>query len=273
MRKLRHVRLLVTGLVCLLAVLSLTPTGASSANISHSYNSNDSITAGSLVSLKADQTDYVEAATTYNASKLLGVAVASNDSLLAVDVDQAKVQIATSGTVSVLVSNLNGDIDVGDQVAVSPFEGVGMKAGSGMHVIGLAQTAFVADDENNRTQEITDKQGKTRDIRLGLIRLNIGIGLSSTQTEGGDLNSLQKLAKGITGRTVPTWRAIISVVVAVIALIALITLVYSSIYGSIISIGRNPLAKFAVFRTLGSVLAMATMTAVIAGLTIFLLLR
>jgi len=40
-----------------------------------------------------------------------------------------------------------------------------------------------------------------------------------------------------------------------------------------ISIGRNPLAKYAVFRTLGSVLAMAGLTALIAGLTIFFLLR
>ncbi len=52
-------------------------------------------------------------------------------------------------------------------------------------------------------------------------------------------------------------------------MLALITLIYASIYGSIVSIGRNPLAKYAVFRTLGSVLGLAALTAAISCLIIF----
>jgi hypothetical protein len=86
--------------------LGLAPAGASSANISHSYHSTDSITNGSIVSLDPTRSDYVELANTDNGSRLLGVAVAKDDSLLAVDPTEGAVQVATSGNATVLVSNL-----------------------------------------------------------------------------------------------------------------------------------------------------------------------
>jgi hypothetical protein len=273
MRMSSQLRLVATGVASLLVLFTLAPVAASSANISHSFNSDSDIPVGSLVSLDPKRTDYVQATTTNNAAQLLGVAVAANDSLLAVDAEKDKIQIATEGTANALVSDVNGDIKVGDQVAVSPFEGIGMKAGPGMRVVGLAQTDFTSDSDGATTQEIKDKDGKTTSVSVGFISLNIGLGTASTQGVDGNLNGIQKLTKGITGRTVSTWRAIVSLLIAVIATIALITLIYASIYGSIISIGRNPLAKYAVFRTLGSVLAMAGLTASVAGLTIFLLLH
>ena len=273
MRKLRHLRLLATEVVCLLVVLGLAPVGASSANISKSYNSNSSINTGSIVSLDPARSDYVRPSNTANAQKLVGIVVQSDDSLLAADVDESKIQVATSGTASVLVSTLNGDIKVGDQIAVSPFDGVGMKTLPGSHVIGLAQTAFNGDSDEATNQAVTDKSGKTKQIQVGYIRLNIGIGTASSKGADGNLNGLQNLVKSLTGHSVSTTRALISLLVAVVASIALITLMYASIYGGIISIGRNPLAKYAVFRTLSTVLVMAVMTALVAGGTIFLLLR
>jgi len=62
-------------------------------------------------------------------------------------------------------------------------------------------------------------------------------------------------------------------VVGLVALLSLVTLVYASIYGSIVSVGRNPLAKNAIFRTLGSVMVMAIITVTVACVTIYYLLR
>lgn len=272
MRTQRGSRFMLTGVVSLLVLLGLTSVGASSANISHSYRANTNLSNGSIVSLDSRQSDYVEAAEVTNGSRLVGVVVASNDSLLAVDSGNGKVQVATSGTASTLVSTLNGPIKVGDQVAVSPFKGVGMKAAPGSYIIGLAQTEL-SSTESAITQEVTDKNGNKRQIKIGYVRLNIDVGSDATADSTAQLNTLQKLAKGLTGRTVSTARVVISLIVALVALIALVTLIYSSIYGSIISIGRNPLAKYAVFRTLGSVMGMALLTAGLATLTIFLLLR
>lgn len=272
MRNKRSVRLLLTGVGAALILIGLAPAGASSANISHSYKSNNTIKNGSIVSLDPNHSDYVVPASVDNGSRLLGVAVASNDSLIAVDATSGALQVATTGTVTTLVSTLNGDIRVGDQVAVSPFNGVGMKAQPGSRVIGLAQTAFNGGTEGATTEAVKTKDGQQHSVKVGYLRLNIAIGTNANVLTS-DLNGLQKVVESVTGHTVPTVRIVISIAVALIALLALITLVYASIYGSIVSIGRNPLAKYAVFRTLSSVLGLALLTSVIAGLTIFFLLR
>jgi hypothetical protein len=273
MRSKRRVRLFATGVGAALILLALAPAGASSANISHAYHSTDSITNGSIVSLDPQLADYVEPANTDNGARLLGVTVADNDSLIAVDTSSGSVQVATSGNVSTLVSTLSGSINVGDQIGVSPFNGVGMKALPGSRVIGLAQTAFNATSPGATTQQITDKNGKTSTVQVGYVRLSLAIGTNANVLTVANLNTLQKFAKSLTGHTVSTERVAISLVVALVSMLALITLIYASIYGSIVSIGRNPLAKYAVFRTLSSVLGLALLTAVTSGFTIFLLLR
>ena len=201
------------------------------------------------------------------------MAVASNDSLLAVDATPGTTQVATNGTAAVLVSDIAGDIAVGDQVSVSPFNGVGMRGQSGLRVIGLAQTAFSKNSPVASVQRVTDRKGKANRVAVGLVRVTIAIGGGSADAQYENLNGLQRFARSITGHTVSTARAAISLVVVIVSLLALITLVYASIYSSIISVGRNPLAKYAVFRTLGSVLAMAALTTLVAGVTVYLLLR
>ena len=269
----REIRLLVGGVGAALLLLGLSPAGASSANISHSYSSSTSIPNGSLVSLDPTQSNYVVPANSDNGQQLLGIAVASNDSLIAVDSTTGQIQVATSGTASTLVSNLDGSIAVGDQISVSPFNGIGMKAEPGSNVIGLAQTAFSSKTAGAVSKQVTNKSGKSTSVVVGYIKLGIAIGTGSSQAADSQSSYLQKFAKSITGHTVSSVRVALSMIIAVVAFLALITLVYASIYGSIISIGRNPLAKFAVFRTLTSVLGMVLLTAVIASLTIFLLLR
>ena len=261
------------GAISILTLLTLTPASASSANISHSYSSTVNIPNGSLVSLDPKQSNYVEPSNSSNGTQLLGVSVASSDSLLAIDPTNGQVQVATSGTVNALVSTLNGSINVGDQISVSPFNGIGMKAAPGSHVIGLAQTAFNDNTSGSTTQQITDKQGKSSQVFIGYVRLGIAIGTASTQGSDDQLNGLQKLSVGLTGHAVSTARVVISLVIAVVAFLALITLIYASIYGGIISIGRNPLAKYAIFRSVASVLGMVLLVAVVASLTIFFLLR
>ena len=258
-----------------LYVMGLSPVSASSANISHSYGSKDSITNGSLVSLDPLHPNYVVLANSSNSQQLLGVAVATNDSLLAVSIstESGMVQVATSGTASTLVSSVNGPIKVGDMVSVSPFNGVGMKASSGTQIIGLAQTSFSDSTVGSVSEQVTDKKGSISQIRVGYIKLGIAIGSSSTSGDSTQLNVLQRLVKSSTGHTVSIMRAIIGFIVAIVSSLAIVVLIYASIYGSIISVGRNPLAKYAVFRSLATVFGMAALIAVVASVTVFLLLR
>jgi hypothetical protein len=252
--------------------LGLATVGASSANISHSYQASRPIPNGSLVSLDPNRTDFVKPANSDNGKQLIGV-IAGNDSLIVVDEGGGPVQVATTGSATALVSTLNGDIRVGDQIGVSAFDGVGMKALPGSRVIGLAQTAFNGGTDGATTEQITDKSGKKHSVKVGYAQVSIAISTNANALTTANLTSLQKVAKSLTGHTVSNTRVLISLAVAIIAMLALIVLIYASIYGSIVSIGRNPLAKYAVFRTLGSVLGLAFLTAAVSSLTIYFLLR
>lgn len=273
MRRGRHSRLLAVGLGIALLLLGLAPAAALSANISHSYHATGAIANGSIVSLDPHRPGYVRPANTGSGSRLIGVVVASNDSLIAVGTTPGKIQVATSGNANTFVSTLNGDIHVGDQIGVSPLNGIGMKALPGSRIIGLAQTAFSSNTAAATSQKIKDKNGRPATVYLGYVQASIAIGTSGNTANGVVLNNLQKAVQSLTGHTVSTPRITISITVVAIALIALITLTYASIYSSIISVGRNPLAKYAVFRTLGAVLGMALLTTLVAGVTVFLLLK
>lgn len=273
MRPSRHAKLLVVGTFMVLGVLGLSPAGASSANISHSYHSGESVQEGSLVSLDPKVSSDVLPADTTNQARLFGVAVKSDDSLLAVNPGAENVQVATSGTASVLVSTLNGAITVGDQVGASPFKGIGARALPGGRVIGLAQTAFDGSQPGSIKQTVTDTKGHQQQVSVGYIRVNIGLGTVASSSSGDKVTGLQKFAKSLTGHTVSTVRVVISMILALVAFLALITLIYASIYGGIVSIGRNPLAKYAILRSLVSVLGMATGMAAVTALVIYLLLR
>lgn len=264
----------IGSLIPLLTVFIVPGVSAASANISRSYHAAATIPNGSLVSVDSRQQGFVQLADTSNANRLVGVALPSGDSLLAIDPSNTTVQVAVSGTVSVLVSNVSGDIKIGDEVGVSPFAGVGMEAQPGSHLIGIAQTAFNSQTSGASIEGVKDTSGKDHQIRLGLIRLAISIGTGANTSGGGtQANFLQRLIRALTGKTISTVRIVLSLVILTVALVSLITLVYASIYGSIISVGRNPLAKNAVFRTLSSVLLMAIITVGVACITIYYLLR
>ena len=267
-----HLRLSLVSVGAFLLVMGLAPVSASSANVSYSYQSKNTIPAGSLVSLDPSSKNTIQAANTTNAARILGIVVNSSDSLLAVDSGKGSAQVAISGTAPGLVSDVNGSIKVGDKVAVSPFDGIGMKAGSGTYVIGLAQTAFDTHAKGVQTRTVKDSTGASKQIAIGSININIAAG-SVGGGEDQKINSLQKLARSLTGRIIPTGRIIVALLITGVTLIALIVLIYGSVYSTIISIGRNPLAKYAVYRSLTTVLTMAFITAAVAMGVALLLLR
>lgn len=243
---------------------------AASANISRSYNSTTAIPDGSLVSLVSSGTDNVEESNSANAQQLVGVVEQSNQSLLAVNPTSGKVQVATSGTVNALVSTVNGNISVGQQIAVSPFNGVGMKAGPGNRVIGIATTDFNSSTAGATSEQVTDSFGNHHIVTVGYVRLTIAIG--TFNSSNFSIQSLQDFVEALTGHPISIVRLIVCLIVAFLAILSIVTLVYASIYGSIVSIGRNPLAKMAVFRTLTSVIGMVTLIAGVASVTIYFLL-
>lgn len=267
--------LTIIGAACLLLlyVSGGWVAAASLGNVSHGYAASDTLPEGSLVSAIPAKSGAIELASTDNAAQLLGVVVDVDTSLVAVESTktQAQAQVATNGRARVLVSTLTGSIRAGDQIAVSSIEGVGAKAKPGDHVIGIAQSSFSAASSGATTQSLTDATGQTTQVSVGAVLADIAAG-SATTDSAERLNGIQKVAKSLSGRTVPTYRILLSLLVAVISFGVLVSLVYGAIYAGIISIGRNPLAKIAVFRTLSAVLLMVLALAALAvAMIIFLL--
>jgi len=260
--------LLITGLV----IVGHSAASGAAGNISYGFNASTRPTLGSLVSLDSKQSNSISLADTSNATKLLGVVVSGNDSGIAVGVASNTVQVATSGTAQTLVSNINGDIKTGDWVGVSPFSGIGIKAMPNSMAVGIAQAGFNDSSKGTVTEKVTAKSGVSSEIRVGYIPVNIAV-TNTNQITSANQNVIQKIVKTLTGHTVPTIRIVLSLIIAISALVILVTLIYASIYGSIVSVGRNPLAKYFIFRALSRVIAMAMLTAVIAGLAIYFLLR
>jgi hypothetical protein len=258
-------------LVVIAAIPSLTSGSSVAAAISQAYHPQGSIPSGSLVSLVQGRSDSVTTADTSNDSRLVGIAVATSASLLAVNPSADTVQVAAAGTAPVMVSTYNDDIRTGDVVSVSPLSGIGMKAEPGLPTVGVAEAGFSAGSSGATERTVGGPAGKTLQVAIGYVSIRVGLGGGSNGS--ASLNGLQRLVVNLTGHTISTARILASLVVAIMALASLVTLTYASIYASIIGIGRNPLAKYAVLRNLRLVLVVALLAAAVTSGTIILLLR
>lgn len=246
------------------------------ADVSRSFTAADNgIVAGSLVSTKSGTSDTVVLASTNNGQQLIGVVVPTDRSLLAIDSTTNKAQVAISGTADTLVSTINGDIKAGDQIAVSPISGVGMEASGSLRTIGIAQADFSSKTSGAQSRQVADKAGHNQQIYIGTIPVAISIGYSSTatSTQSGLLSGLQTFAVAVAGHQVTVLQTIFSFLIVIIAIGALIGLVYGAIHGSIVSIGRNPLARESIYKSLVQVIIMAAMIALTTIVLLYLTLR
>lgn len=216
--------------------------------ISESYTTKDQLSIGSLVSVQDDQTDIVMASDSKNVDNLLGVVIASGSSLLTFSSGQdGQVQVATSGTLPVLVSDINGPIARGDHVTASPFKGVGMRASSNVRVIGIAQGAMT----NTKEETYKDASGSQKKVKVGEVPVLVNVAYYFKEPEKTLVPAaLQNIANSLAGKEVGTVPILISGAIFLIMLIIVASLIYSMIRASIISVGRNPLSQSAIYRDL-----------------------
>ena len=262
---------LVFLFIFFISVLPLTSVNAATANISRSYKTNQNIPNGSLVSLTQGGQS-VQLANMSNDQNLAGVTLDSDSSLIAVNPTAGTVQVATSGIANVLVSNVNGSISAGDDIAASPFNGVGMKASEGDRIIGSSLTGFNSDTAGAYQQVVTDASGNSKNIVVGYVKVSISIGTVDQKNSSFSIDSLQQFVENLTGKPISVARLLIALVITVLALAVIIAMTYASIYGGVISIGRNPLSKFSIFRTITSVLSMVFVIAIVTLVADYLLL-
>jgi hypothetical protein len=243
------------------AVLALivvaVPAGAVAiTTLSQGYSTTDPLVTGSLVSLENNFSDTVKAASNSNVDGILGVVINDGGALLSLSSEQShQVQVATSGVVPVLVSNINGDIHQGDEITASPISGVGMKATINAKVVGVSQSGLTKNGSSN--ESYTDKSGQKHSVLVGQIPVLINVSYYFKQPDKTIIPStIQNVANAFAGRTVSTVPILISMGIFIITMVVVSSIVYSMIRSSIISTGRNPLSQSAIYRQL---LSMSTL--------------
>jgi hypothetical protein len=225
---------------------------------------------GQIVSLQSNSTDIVSAATSQSVGGLLGIVIDDSDSLLTLSSDQnTQIQVATSGIVQVLVSNINGTIEQGDQITASPIPGVGMKATDNVKVVGIAQ----ANLSGGSAESYTDKSGQKHTVTLGQIPVLVNVGFYYKQPDKTIIPSaVQNIANAFAGKAVSPVPILISMGIFVITLIVVVSIIYSMIHSSIISVGRNPMSQSAIYRDVIQLSALVIGILGVAVIAIYLVL-
>jgi hypothetical protein len=233
----------------LIAVLAPSFTAQGVSSIAQGFQSNDdNITPGALVGLVPDNPNTVELSSINNADQLLGVV--GDQALIELSDGSNAVQVVTSGVTEALVSDINGEVIVGDKITASPINGVGMKATQDGIVVGTAQDNLESVDITERT--IADRNGEQQTVRIGRIPVQVDTFYFVGSGEGSSFVPpfLQDLANSVAGRNVSPLRVLIAALLLFLLFVSIIVLLYSAVRSSIISIGRNPLSQSAVHKSL-----------------------
>lgn len=258
------------SLTLVFAVLLMTTGAYAQTPISQGYTAKDSVAVGSLVSLLSDSSDTVEAATVDNTNNLLGVVITGGSSSLTLGRGvSGEVQVATGGSIAILVSDINGDIKQGDQVTASPIAGVGMRVSSNSKVIGVAQA-----DMTTTTEQTIDENGTKQTVKLGSVPVLINVSYHYQTPEKTIIPAaIQNVANAVAGRAVSPLPIILSGVIFVVMLVVVMIIIFSMIRSSIISIGRNPLSQSAVYRDVIQLSAVVIVIITASIATIYFILR
>lgn len=228
-----------TGLLALFVSLF----GASvAAAIARGYTTEDTeLQVGMVVSLSAaGLDDQVERASRQETSRVVGVVVKAEDSLITVGSGDSQVLIETEGQVDVYVSDLGGAVNKGDLLVISPLRGVLMKGDSASSdkVIGIA-----ASEPGQLSSYDYDDNGTTKQTQISKVKVDLNyLGVAANNGAIAEDSSLDKLGQALVGKDIGEIRILIALVIFVIVLIAEGAILYGAISSAVTALGRNPLA-------------------------------
>ena len=243
--------------------------------ITQAFYAEEQLALGTIVSLDRPEASTVVKATPRNINNLYGVIVQQGDISVSQDNSRNQVFVANEGVANVLVSTANGSVNAGDAITVKSIEGIGEKSSQEGIVLGIAQQDL--ENNNNELEQYTiGENSSNKNISIGLIPVHISVGsysdiMGSTGLE--DRNALEQVADGLAGKRVKLFALVLSFIVLLIGIFASIFIITSSSYGSIISMGRNPLSEKKIVRSLLLLFSMAIGFFASSALIAYLILR
>ncbi len=246
--------------------------------VSQGYGVTGAVQKGMIVMLDPDDSQKVMPLTNKTDKAMHGVVVSANDTVVSLGSSNSsnQVYVASNGKYDALVSTQNGPIKNGDIISISALDGVGMKADAAQNVIlGKALTNF--DGKKNVSGTTTlQSAGGERQVAIGLVQVDIGISRNplAVSVSGPPVPAfLRKSSESIAGKPVSTVRLYISLAILLITIFLTGSLLYGGVRSSLVSIGRNPLAKKTILRGLVQVVIFGLIVFVIGLIAIYLLLK
>ena len=245
--------------------------------IAQGYVSDTSLQRATIVSLSTGNKTTVEPASLDNEEHLQGVVVAQNDAPVTLSAEDVSGQVfvADGGRFEVLVSNENGAIQTGDYIAVSRVSGIGMKASeSSLFIIGRAVSGF--DGQASVLSTTTfDDNGSERRVAIGRVQADISIAVNPLlkPTEANLPSFLERVAEDVAQKPVNPVRVYLSLLILLITGATAGTLLYAGIRSGIVAIGRNPLSKKSITKSLVQVVLTSIVILLLGIFGVFLLLR
>jgi hypothetical protein len=236
--------------------------------ITQSYSADNALQLGLIVQLKDKSAGVVEPLKQANQDKMLGVVVAPDASAVTLTPEtgtQQQVFVATSGHYDVLVSNQNGIIVPGDYITVSAVTGIGMKADENQSVIlGKAVSGFTGTKNVISKVSLKDDLGHQSTVAIGRVTVNLNIVHNPLQQKATDFLPafLAKATTTIAAKPVSAARVYLGMAILVVSGFVTANIVYSGIRSGMIAVGRNPLSKKSIIKSL--------IQSIIGGLIVFI---
>ncbi len=262
------------GLLLLFLVSMAHPLAAQT--VTQGYSSDELLQRGMLVAISEKDPNKVEPAEPDNIKRLHGLIVNPNDAPVTLSSESQKVFVATVGRYDGLVSDQNGTIKQGDYITVSRVRGIGMKNDTkSANVIGKALADFDGKTDVISTSDLKDNGGVTQKVNIGRIPLDIGIGANPlAKPEDVNLpNFLKRATELIAQKTVSPVRVYMSLAVLMASMVIAGSMLYGGVKSSMISIGRNPLSKQSITKSLFQVIITSFIVFIIGIFGVYLLLK
>ena len=250
---------------------------ASAQSVTQGYKSDTILQNGMIIGLDPKDVTKVEPINSSQYNLLHGVVVNPSNSTILIGNSSTNVYVSTSGRVSVMVNDQNGNINPGDFVALSAVTGIGDKATtSDPLVVGKSVSTFNANDSAQQIGTVTvkDSTGKSSSLHIGYVTIDIAIGKNPLLITDNSLPSILSRASNlVAGKIVSPVRVYVSILVLAITAFVSGSLIYGGVRSSVISIGRNPLSKKIITRSLTQVVVVSLLVFLSGVFGVYLLLK
>ncbi len=262
-------RILAFMALCFLIALSLTGF-LKAQQFTRGYSADSSVERGMIVRLQDKNNSKVEPVKANDASRMYGIVVDPNDAPVTLSSEDQKVFVATSGRFEMLVSDQNGAIQAGDYLTISRVAGVGMKAdGHSPYITGKAMTTF---DGNSNV--VGSAVVGNQEVALSRVLSDITVAANPLfKSSNPWLGFLEQSVASIAGKPVSAPRVYLAFFIAVASVLVAGNLLYSGVRGSMVAIGRNPLSKTSISRSMTQVSIVSLIIFAVGLGTVYLLLK